>query len=82
MLGAYLVVISLTRSVRYIVPIEENGTGNPSPTAGMAGGKCVHGAYLVVTSLTRSVRYIVPIEENGTGDPSPTRVFDIAPMYR
>ena len=32
MLGAYLVVTSLTRSVRYIVPIEENGTGNPSPT--------------------------------------------------
>ena len=57
-LGAYLVVTSLTRSVRYIVQIEENGTGNPSPTAGMAGGKCVHGAYLVVTSLTRSVRYV------------------------
>ena len=30
--GAEVVVISLTRSVRYIVPIEENGTGNPSPT--------------------------------------------------
>ena len=31
-LGAEVVVTSLTRSVRYVVPIVENGTGNPSPT--------------------------------------------------
>ena len=31
-LSAVLVVTSLTHSVRYIVPIEENGTGDPSPT--------------------------------------------------
>ena len=30
--GAEVVVTSLTRSVRYIVPIGENGTGDPSPT--------------------------------------------------
>ena len=30
--GAEIIVSSLTRSVRNIVPIVENGTGNPSPT--------------------------------------------------
>ena len=30
--GADVIVFALTRSIRYIVPIEENGTGDPSPT--------------------------------------------------
>ena len=30
--GADVIVFALTRSVRYTVPIEENGTGDPSPT--------------------------------------------------
>ena len=30
--GAEVIVLALTRSVRNIVPIGENGTGNPSPT--------------------------------------------------
>ena len=30
--GADVIVFALTRSIRYVVPIVENGTGNPSST--------------------------------------------------
>ena len=48
--GAYLVVPSLTRSIRSIVPIDLVGDGSPVP-AGMAGFIFVQGALRVVTTF-------------------------------
>ena len=48
--GALRIVTSLTRSIRYIVPIDLVGDGSPVP-AGMAGTKTMQGAVLVVTTF-------------------------------
>ena len=57
-LGAEVVVTALTRSVRNIVPIGENGTG-----AGVAGGKSVQGADVVVTAC--AARFVTFFRKKG-----------------
>jgi hypothetical protein len=52
--GAQRIVTSLTRSIRYIVPIDLVGDGSPVP-AGMAGTKSVQGALRVVTTFAARV---------------------------
>ena len=48
--GAYLIVTSQTRSIRYIVSIDLVGDGFPVP-ARRAGSQCVQSALRVVTTF-------------------------------